>query len=372
MFIVTNREVHDDGKRTGVERFGKKLNPEGANELRMAEVGRRNRRWKITILPNEMTPEMMDEVGLRADELEDLYSSRYVARRIFGRVNPTRARELGVKNVATKGRNLLFFVHGFNNNMEDVLGRARALERLYGVEVVAFSWPANGGGARGVASYKSDKRDAKASIGALDRTLERLLRRLAEFNAAHRRDIRARGAADFPGDAERRERFVSRAYTESCPFTINALFHSMGNYLYKHLLKSGSSEGTDLLFDNVVLASADTNNENHADWVDRVRLRRRLYITINEDDSALAAARAKSGDEQKARLGHYPYDLHSRQGVYVQFTGETAVGTAHAYFEGEAPTGNTKIKKFFKGALNGARVESMLDYDAGTNMYLFR
>ena len=42
------------------------------------------------------------------------------------------------------------------------------------VEVVSFSWPANGGGAWGVASYKSDKRDALNSTGALDRCIQRI------------------------------------------------------------------------------------------------------------------------------------------------------------------------------------------------------
>ena len=369
MFIVTNRELDDGKKKTGADRFGKKLNREGANELRMAKVVKRAGDWKVTIIPDTLTPDLKREVGLEG-ETGVVYGGQYVARSVLARVNPTRARAIGVKKVASKGRNLLLFVHGFNNDMTDILERARQLERLYGVEVLAFSWPANGGGT-GVASYKSDKRDAKASIGALDRTLEGVLRRLAEFNAGPLDAIRARAETTFPGDAERRERFISRASNEWCPFTINALFHSMGNYLYKHLLKSDSSQGTGLLFDNVVLASADANNENHAEWVDRIRVRRRLYITINEDDHALAAARAKSGDEQKARLGHYPYDLHSRQGVYVQFTDEPAVGTSHAYFEGEPATENERIKKFFKEALNGSRAESRLDYDSGTNMYWF-
>ena len=109
----------------------------------------------------------------------------------------------------------------------------------------------------------------------------------------------------------------------------------MANYLYKHLLKSGSSEGAGLLFDNVILAAADTNNEDHALWVDRIRCRRRVYITINEDDRALAVSRMKSGEEQKARLGHYSFGLDSQQGVYVQFTDVRGVGDSHAYFEGE-------------------------------------
>lgn len=72
------------------------------------------------------------------------------------------------------GRNLLLFVHGYNNDMTDVLDRAERLEQNFGVEVIVFSWPANGGGLHGVLSYKSDKRDALASVGAFNRVLEKL------------------------------------------------------------------------------------------------------------------------------------------------------------------------------------------------------
>ena len=251
-----------------------------------------------------------------------------------------------------------------------MLDRARNFETLYDVEVLAFSWPANGGGARGVASYKSDKRDAKASIGALDRVLESMLGRLAELNGTYLEKVRADAMRQFEDDPERREKYISRMSNRGCPFTVNALFHSIGNYLYKHLLNSSSSEGTGLLFDNVVLAAADTDSGGHADWVDRIRCRRRVYVTINEDDQALRAARLKSGDEQKARLGHYPYGLDSRQGVYVQFTDAPFVGDAHAYFEGNTARKNATVKRFFRQALNGERAESQLTYEPATNMYL--
>ena len=73
------------------------------------------------------------------------------------------------------------------------------------------------------------------------------------------------------------------------------------------MLGSSVYLGTRLLFDNVILAAADTNNERHADWVDKIRCRKRVFITINENDGALLASRIKSGPEQLARLGHYTH-----------------------------------------------------------------
>ena len=365
LFVVTNREV--DNRRQGANKLGKKLNPKGPNELRIAEAVKRNGSWEIAVLPDTISPAMKREVGI--ETRETVYASEYLARRLLACVNPPRAREHGIKGARGKGRDLLLFVHGFNNDAQAILERAGKLERLYGVEVVAFSWPADGGGLPGVVSYKSDKRDAKASIGALDRTLEAMGRLLGAFNDDYVASVKAEAARKFPDDPERQVHSVDRLCARACPFTINALFHSMGNYLYKHLLFSTSSQGTGLLFDNVILASADTNNENHAAWVDRINCRNRVFITINEGDFALRTARVKGGEEQKARLGHYPHRLNSHQAVYIQVSDAGHVGSSHAYFEGRPVSNRGQLWKFFNAAFRGEKAEKNLQYELATNMY---
>ncbi|WP_421840628.1 alpha/beta hydrolase [Marinobacter algicola] len=79
--------------------------------------------------------------------------------------------------------------------MTDVLDRAERLEQNFGVEVIVFSWPANGGGLHGVLSYKSDKRDALASVGALNRVLEKLEALVSDFHAQYLIDLEARAEA---------------------------------------------------------------------------------------------------------------------------------------------------------------------------------
>ncbi|MCA9458420.1 MAG: alpha/beta hydrolase, partial [Nitrospira sp.] len=256
MFIVTNREVDDHNEKKGVERFGKKLNPNGALELRMAEASKEKGGWNVNILPDVLTPKLKKEVGLQAGET--VYASQYVARKILSRVNPTRGRKLKIPGTSSrsKGRNFLLFIHGFNNDMKAVLERAHNLETLYDVEVLAFTWPANGGGLAGVASYKSDKRDAKASTGALDRVLEYVQKILQIFNQEAIDLVRKEARVKYPNDPEKQNRYIATVVDKDCPFTVNAMFHSMGNYLYKHLLLSSSSGGAGLIFDNVVLAAA--------------------------------------------------------------------------------------------------------------------
>ena len=374
MFIITNRELRSD--RTGLEQFGPRANSLGPNELRMVEVTRAGRAWKVEIIPDELDAAWRARAGIDAAWLTSMgfdpdgkvFGSMYVASQVLARVNPRRA---GAGPTAAQGKNLLVFVHGYNNDIRDIIERAASFERNFGVEVIAFSWPANGGGVIGTASYLSDKNDAKISIGALDRALAKLGDLLGRFNMAWVEDVRRRADAVLvrhPGNEERRRERIAEIVAAECPFTVNLLLHSMGNYVYKHLLLSTASFGTALMFDNVVLAAADTNNKDHAQWVDRIKARRRVFVTINESDHALRVSRMKFGEAQLARLGHYPFDLNASQAVYIDFTGAPKVGSSHAYFEGE-PLANVKVRRFFNDAVNGTFAERSLPFDEAMGTY---
>ncbi len=146
MFIVTNRQVNKTNK--GLNILGIDPNPKGPNELRLVEATKLSRGWRIELLPDEVGEKKKHEVNLQGKKR--VLASEYAAAKTLNRVRGGR-------------RNLLFFVHGFNNDVKAVLERAHTFEMNYNVEVVAFSWPANGGGLRGAISYKDDKRDARAS-----------------------------------------------------------------------------------------------------------------------------------------------------------------------------------------------------------------
>lgn len=358
MFIVTNRQVFEN--KSDLKAFGSKPNPNGPNELRMAEAKKVAGKWKINILPDKVTPAMAKETGIKARS----YSSAYVLQRLMARVNPKLVRRQG------NGRNFALFVHGFNNNMQDALDRAAAFQRNYGVEVLVFSWPANGGGAKGVVSYKSDKSDARASIGALDRVLEKLNGSLQTIHAQHEERVTKIANERFADDAAAWDQFYTTEAEKWCPFSINLILHSMGNYLFKCLVQSSVYHGQELIFDNVVMAAADTNTENHASWVEKIPARKRIFITINEDDFALKASRMKMGERQRARLGHYLFNLNANNAIYVNFTNAKHVGRSHGYFEGK-PLQNPKVKAFFKHALNGKEAEIALNlpYDSARNIF---
>lgn len=358
MYLVTNRSLDENAK--GIARLGTAPSEQGPNELRLVEATKRGRAWEITILPDKLLPEMKDELPPEMKAEDPVYASRYVAAKLLERVRKDK-------------KHLLVFVHGYNNDIKAVLDRAERLEKRYNVEVLAFSWPAHGGGVRGTLSYKSDKRDARASTGAFERVLMRIHEYLTECNQELMEKSWQAARKKFPDDVERRDQHFADLIAKGCPFTVNLMLHSMGNYLYKHMLLSTANEGNQLTFDNVVLVAADTNNLDHALWVDKILCRKAVYITINENDSALGLSRMKLGEAQLARLGHTRHNLEARQALYIDFTDAPAVGNSHSYFEGDpVKNANAAVTRFFRKAFTGERAEEDLEFAPATGMYRFR
>ncbi len=314
MYVVTNRNLQPNARPE--ERFGAGFNQKGPHELRLAEARKVVDQWQVDILEDRTTYNG-----------EDMWASEA-------------AFLTAQQRMQQKQTNALFFVHGFNTNFSDALAAAYAIEQLYNLEVILFTWPSNGGGGiDGLASYQDDKRDAALSIGALDRCFEKL-------------------AVYFTKYAE-----------QACKRKFSLAMHSMGNYLFKRLLSSSIYQGETLLFDNIVMLAADVNNKDHASWVDRVRFRNRLFITINEDDAALLASKALPGDEQEARLGHWPRNLTARNATYLDFTDAAEIEAHHNYFTDNSALDNSRIRELFSRAFNGSKAERGLTFDAATGAY---
>jgi esterase/lipase superfamily enzyme len=307
IYLITNRNLisAENGKLC----FGKTFHKDGAHELRLAKITGTPKKWKMKLV----------------EETEE---------------NPRPSKDIFkefLKRMHKRKRNCLFFVHGFNNVVEDVVERCMNFQKVFKVEVIAFSWPADEG-IKGATNYRSQKLEAQQSVYAFDRCLKKLNEYLIEF------------------------------VDERCDLTFNLALHSMGNYLLKNFMKSSEHARDALIFDNIILMAADTNNEGHADWVDQLQHRTRIYITINEYDTALKLSAMKFGALQKVRLGHYTKNLSSNKVVYLDFTHADGVGDSHAYFEG-ASLKNTRIKEIFRKMFNGQTVEETLEYDPNSRLH---
>lgn len=238
-------------------------------------------------------------------------------------------------------KNCVFFVHGFNQSFESNLEKALKIERIHNTEVIAFSWPSNPGGIK-TKEYRTAKRNAQASVGALDATLEKLGSYLKEpFN---------------------------KEALEACNIKFSFMSYSLGNFLFQNYITNAIYEDETRIFDNVILCQADVDNKNHAQWVERIEAGKRVYITINENDFVL---KWSDINFQKDRLGRTARDLNSNNAHYFDFTDGPAGGNTHGLFYKET---NDIVKLFFTTVLNGGKGENTagLIYDPQLNAYTFQ
>ena len=358
MYLITNRVLNTE--QNGLDVLGKTPNPQGPNELRLMRVTKKNNGWSarpvIDKLPAATVKTLKKKYKLDLDTSTAWHGSLKVACELFDQARK-------------QNKSILFFIHGYNNDVEDVIETAIELEKLYQVIVVPFTWPANGGGAiSGAASYLSDKGDARVSSGALNRTIGKIQQLHRMLTAARKNQLLERAKKKHPDNRQAAQSHFVKLVDKDCPVTLNLLCHSMGNYVFKNTLKTRDNATSGLVFDNICLVAADVNNHEHAKWLAKLDVRKRIYVVINENDSALKVSRIKPGDEQLARLGHYTRQLNSPNAHYLDVTDAAQVGTEHSYFKGDA-IGNESLKYMFTEMFNGRAVEHHLEYWPDNNSY---
>ena len=361
MYIITNRQLT---KKDGLKSFGKDPNPKGPNELRMTKVLKSGNKWKVSQITDTLSlaskKSLKKKYQLDIDVNETWHASLKIACELFEKARKQK-------------KSILFFVHGFNNDVGDVIKAAQDIEAIHDVIVVPFTWPANGGGAlTGTASYKSDKSDARASTGALNRFIAKIQQFHQLLTAAQLKRIRRAADKKHPNNHDAAHSMYTNMVEKECSTRISLLCHSMGNYLLKHTLSTSENSTSELVFDNVCLVAADTNNKNHALWVGKLDVRNRVYVVINEKDSALKASRIKPGKEQKARLGHYINKLDSLNAHYIDVTGAKGVGSEHTYFKGPAVKANKPLRDMFGDMFKGLAVEQDLEFQSDSKSYKFK
>ena len=358
MYVITNRVVFED--REGLDAFGDDPNPSGPNELRLVKVsesGKFNTEVQKDRLKPAEVKELIKKHGLDIDPAGKWFASLRVACELYQRA-------------LDEKKHLLLFVHGYNNDLSDIIRTSRQLQQLYNVIVVPFSWPANGGGKlSGTAAYLSDKDDARSSATAFHRAVDKVDFYYTSLTKSLQRTLWDRALArhrDNPGKAYA---VFDELLRKECDLSLNLMCLSMGNYVLKYATKPGNSALRKLVFDNVSLVAADANNPEHAEWVQSIPTRNRLFVVINENDGALKWSRRKPGDEQKERLGAHLRNLTASNAYYISVTRNRGVGDEHSYFKGSTVSQNATLKGMFKKMFEGGDAESGLDYRADLNFY---
>lgn len=177
----------------------------------------------------------------------------------------------------------LILIHGFNITFKTAVESAARIktryeslsEGQYNPNIFVFSWPSNGR----LFEYKDDRHDAQTSGYAFARGLEKLTRFLRDASEG-----------------------------EPCQQRVNLLAHSMGNYVLRHALqetqKISGTRSLPRLFDNIILAAADEDNDafDHDHKLARLpELGKRITVYFNTEDHALTISDLTKGNPD--RLG---------------------------------------------------------------------
>ena len=312
--VVSNRKVNH--RADDHEVFGDEPNTKGHQELRVAvaELKESDQRWCV---------------DLRSENDRSLKAGKPPSRQLFEEIL-SRIRD------GSLASHWVIFVHGFNQSFRDNLDQCREIERIYGVNVLAFSWPSNQGGFI-TNEYQKARAAAQGATPAFDRIMEKLQLYLA----------------DRPFDAD-------------CSLRLNLMAYSMGNYVLENFVRAPVFSGETGLFDNVVLTQADVDLEGHAEWVEKITNVRRVYVTINEDDSVLRWSECAN----PPRLGNTARGLAADNAVYFDFTGGRDIGSAHGIFY-ETAERNKVVRQIFQRALTGKRAEVVKGIERNPNTGAF-
>lgn len=311
--VISNRNVNEAANDDNV--FGEQPNAKGLDEIRVATATyTAEQKWFVDLLP----------------EPDNLDVNNIPSRQLFEQI-------LTDIKTGVRRSNWVFYIHGFNQSFRSSLDACQEISQTYGVDVINFSWPSNPGGFV-TDEYKQARQAAKASSNALDRTLEKLGNYL-----------------------------TNRTFEEisSCTISLNLLIHSLGNYLVENFVREPIFSDQIGIFDNIIFHQADVDNRGHREWIDKIEYGKRLYATINENDSVLKASNAIN----RARLGNTASLLNSQRMIYLDFTDAKNVDNNHGLFRG-VPN-NESLNQFFQMVFTGRRGETApgFIYNQRTNTF---
>lgn len=245
----------------------------------------------------------------------------------------------------------LVFLHGFHQDPQETVEKARLLEEIHGVNVVLFSWPSH---PVPIKSFEIDKikKQLKSYVRSMIVGMVRpdlitfLIQEIRNFirdfysNYKPARKNAENSTEDFYAALSiLNQQLLPRVGVKR----LSLVVHSMGNYLLQRTLYD--KNGLPIIFSNIVSHEADVKASNHASWLSGVfgYSTNRVYITVNSADSVLAASSLLhkiSKEKDTSRLGQStrlkPEGIH--QGYiqklvrYLDFTDGTGVDCEHEIF----------------------------------------
>lgn len=214
-------------------------------------------------------------------------------------------------------RNILIYVDGHGKKFDQTMERGFELSERFHLNVVVFDWP-------------TDYMALRKTIYSASEVTVGFIKAMRKFDNFHH-----------------------RYFSESL---VSVIFHSMGNHIILNIAKQNQLDQMPArLFTNIILNAAAVKQRNHAKWVERLNIQKRIYITKNKNDFNLRGAAIL---RMSGLLGLSTKNSYARNAYYVDF-GDIAT-FEHNLFLGksELENKNPDIYKFYNLAFNGKEAAS--------------
>lgn len=192
--------------------------------------------------------------------------------------------------------NAVMFVEGFGRTFTTALDRGTKLSRTYHNQVIMFDWPTYRPQLKARKNYKLTRAESEK----LSEPFGKFIDSLNQYKQTHQASFKS----------------------------LSLILHSMGNLLMMHAIRKNYIQTKDTLFDALILNAACVSQRKHAEWVDKIKIQKYLYITRNNHDKILNGAKLISGLERQ--LGERPRKPYAHNALYIDFS--RVLGTEHNYF----------------------------------------
>lgn len=239
---------------------------------------------------------------------------------------------------ADKYKPWVFFLHGFHQDPEENIAKAKSLYVNYGVNVIAFAWPSRPEQHEMTMHemkqiVKEDVLSASVGVSTLSRIGTSWVYKALKDRWANYEPAIANAEASNK-DLLAAIQLIRDCLQSDRPAVF--LVHSMGNYLLQNAL--ANIDSLDIKFSNIILHQADVDAEQH-DWVRKLNKSLtdtgKLYITSNSTDYVLAASyirRKLIQDKTAERLGQTRKNYLTGDIHYLDFTDAEFIDNKHEIF----------------------------------------
>lgn len=332
-FLITNRAIEGDwpnqkiveeGKEPAQEVFRVALYDENKNDFSLLKDTKANQELNFKIKFAEVKGKIPKMTG---------------SKRLFLEMYKTMS--------SKSGGDVLFYIHGFNNDMKSVRDSMKDLIKKYTgpnspvKQIIIFSWPA-----RNDIKYRDDFRDAKVSGFAIARAARKYGQFLEEFFYA--------------------ETPTAKPLNSPCEHRVHLMAHSMGNFVLQNMISELVKMGWKAsLFDQVIMTAADVDNDvfEHSHRLGMLpNYCKRAHIYFNSNDRALfVSSTTKNPMNRLGKTGPkntrtVPANVNSIDVVDVAKTGASIEGriTGHSYH-----LGTDLVVGDMLAVLNGERTEEI-------------